>query len=382
MATRKRVPTIDIRTAIVQPEQTMWAMHAGGSRKFADTFRDQSVIFLDLPGVQLSAEVLKDATMLRRHVRMSEAVVKYHRAIARGKTATVSRDPSYYRVRHRGESKAGLSARLGNVYALFQEMKEGDIVFVPQFDGGVSRIAAGIVRDSFSSRFVVHHESYPGEKIPARHVEWIGQPALRKDFGGDLSLRFSNRHAIIRLQRNLRRPALAPIYRNVAVDNSSQCDIQGRAYDGKKIFSLIDAINLLNDNIAFIGERTLGGQIAIARAGTVPSSRAAIESALLEFGVEFHSPGSFRTALKGAVGAAVLVGLLHCFISDYPQDVLANSVSITNSVAANDTKVSPEAQTIIRSIMSDLDANEFNNIRQRSKKSVKEIGLDVDGQLE
>ena len=46
--------TIDIRTKVIPHGARIWALFPGLGRRYLSTFLEQSVVFLDLPGLMLS----------------------------------------------------------------------------------------------------------------------------------------------------------------------------------------------------------------------------------------------------------------------------------------------------------------------------------------
>jgi hypothetical protein len=63
--------TLDIATKLVPPDQHIWAMFPGLGRRFFGRFRDEGLIFLEMPGINLTRRALEDDNVLRQHVAMS-----------------------------------------------------------------------------------------------------------------------------------------------------------------------------------------------------------------------------------------------------------------------------------------------------------------------
>ena len=371
---------IDIRTAVVRQGQTFWAMHAGGGRKFATYFREESLLFLELAGVTLSEQILGDIERLRQHVRMGERIAGYHDARNAGVDAEEpSRDPSQYRSGP-GRSDTGLNARVGNVHTLFVRVKKGDLVFVPITIGGVSYVLAGEVLEDFNPQTRARLDLYTGEFVPARRVKWIGQPIVRREIGDELSLRLSNRHAIIAIGPEFRKDAVSYVYRNVSIDGSSQSIINGAAYDGKRITDIIDAIDLLNRAL-FLTARVDDAGVVANFNEVQPLSRQEAAEIVETFALEFSSPGAFRLAAKGIARTSLLVALLLAFASDVSQSELANNTLITNSLAPSDREITPQVQEQLKGIMQILKPKDFKLLREEAKRSSDQIRLNVDGRV-
>jgi hypothetical protein len=73
----------DLATRVVAKNQTIWAVFPGKHRRFVDTFREASAIFLDFPSLELSQRVLANDDLLRQHIAMSEAWAAYRRGYRR-----------------------------------------------------------------------------------------------------------------------------------------------------------------------------------------------------------------------------------------------------------------------------------------------------------
>lgn len=71
--------TVDLATKIIPDSQRIWVVFSGIRRQYYNTFLENSVIFLDYPGLSLTNSAVKNIDKIRQHVRMSNAVDAYER---------------------------------------------------------------------------------------------------------------------------------------------------------------------------------------------------------------------------------------------------------------------------------------------------------------
>jgi hypothetical protein len=83
----------DIAAKLVSPDQQIWTIFPGLGRRYFGRFHDEGVIFLEMPGINLTPRALEDDEVLRQHVAMSLAFIKYYRG---GTGSPPSRRPESY----------------------------------------------------------------------------------------------------------------------------------------------------------------------------------------------------------------------------------------------------------------------------------------------
>src|SRR5581483_5631096 len=104
----------DLATKYIPTDQKVWAIHAGKHKKFYSIFLEGNMVFLEYPGLNISIDALEDATRIKQHIKMSNALSEYLR---KGGTSAPSRNPSTYVIED-ADDKA-LKADMGNVRNLY-----------------------------------------------------------------------------------------------------------------------------------------------------------------------------------------------------------------------------------------------------------------------
>ncbi|MEQ9518047.1 MAG: hypothetical protein RLN89_01270, partial [Parvibaculum sp.] len=128
------MPTFDLSTKVVDLGTSIWVVHPGRSRRFFNHFYEHNVLFLELPGLNISLEALKKTETVRQHIRMSLAFMEYYGGRSREGKKVPSANPRSY------DGSAGdgqLASLVGSARKLFAVAKRGDLVIVPG-KGGTS----------------------------------------------------------------------------------------------------------------------------------------------------------------------------------------------------------------------------------------------------
>lgn len=291
--------TIDVATKIITPDQKIWLVHAGKGKKYYEIFKRQNIVFLDMPGLDLTLESLTSVEKIRQHVRMAEARRKYHFSDEKLASAP-SKNPSTY------ESGASDDVRgdVGNIQGLFASAKQGDLVLVTG-RGPFESILIGEISDEFNPEDTLTLEKKPYASVQYRKVKWVSTKYAKKDFGQEIAeKKLVNRKAVVNIERNnLTESIYKYAYRsyfiirgdNDVVQNLAKVDFMGHNYSGhdpRATRSSIDLISYLE--AAFIAfER---GQIE--EFSQLPFKVAmdnwADGDLIQSFSQEFNSPGRFR----------------------------------------------------------------------------------------
>ena len=319
----------DIATKIVTKDQQIWSLFPGIGRKFFGMFIEYSAIFLDTPGLRISSAVLQDDDLLRQHVAMSHAWIKYYYDSERD---LPSNRPDDYPI----IKNPSFNAAVGNVRNVFIHMKPGDLVLV----GGHSLydpILIGEISEPFDARKYVRYERYGNERIPLRAVNWLNTTLERRWLSQPLSKLLSNRRAVVTVEKN---SFGEEVYRFAYGDYVSGAESR-YIYKGPKYrniaTSAVPGIDLIS---YFCAAFNAAEEDELAKFSNL-NIREAIDNyfeqdILYSFEIDFSSPGEYVLHAKRAV-LPLLVAVLVSATSGTISLNDARSAEVTNSATAPST---------------------------------------------
>lgn len=368
----------DIATKIVPPDQKIWAMFPGTARKFFGIFAQEDVVFLDMPGLTLSARILEDNKLLRQHVAMSEAWAEYHYS---GGGKVPSRRPDDYPVK----KNRSFNSLVGNVRHVFADMKRGDLVLVgasTQYDP----VLVGEIADSpFIPEKFVYFERYGRERIPARRVHWLRNNFERRHLSQGLSLLLSNRRAVITVPKTQFAEEVYQIaYGDYVAGEHSRYIYEGKKYKNIGL-AILPGIKLISYFCAAFNACEIGEIEAFAALDIDGAIANYFEQDVLNsFEVDFRSPGEYVLRAKRAALPLFVAVLISASGSDISLTT-ARAAEVTNS--ATSTVVAPapiqdectlEVEEKYKAIMEALNTELFEKICELNKEAQQGVGLKVD----
>ncbi|TPL51616.1 hypothetical protein [Mesorhizobium sp. B2-4-6] len=157
---------VDIRTRFLRDDQRCYIMFPGDGYRYYSTMRDDSVVFLEIPGFPFEPnEDLRKVKDLVQRVVLSDRIAEWHRE-GRPKDKLPPRtvkELGRHRVTRARQQFAGL------VRGFFHQVRAGDIIIVPpqNFDDDV--LFGEVIDDKISFAYA---PQFPKERIPVRKVRW------------------------------------------------------------------------------------------------------------------------------------------------------------------------------------------------------------------
>jgi hypothetical protein len=173
--------TIDLRTRVVPETLRIWRLFPGKDYIFLPDFQEQSVVFLDFPGLPLpDGPVSESLSDLAERIMVSNAVSEWARRRERAdpsdreSRASPSRDPADYVNERRPRN---LTIDKGAIAGFFGRPAKGDLVVVP---GPIRsrHVLVGEFLHGPERRTTAESPKYGNVSIPARSVRWF--PAVNE----------------------------------------------------------------------------------------------------------------------------------------------------------------------------------------------------------
>jgi hypothetical protein len=183
--------TIDIKTRFIGDENRVYIVFPGEGYRYYETFRDESVVFLDIPGFPVPTKKFSEAEDLLQRLVISERVRAWH-AKSDPNQMPPERDPNKVTGYKATKSRLQTAGRVQNFFAA---IRKGDIVVVPpgSFDDDV--LYGEIADETDSYILVPAPRRHPNEQIPGRRVIWRGvQP--RHTVAGWLERKLPNQNPV------------------------------------------------------------------------------------------------------------------------------------------------------------------------------------------
>jgi len=188
---------IDLRAPTIPLDQRVWRLFPGEGYRFLDTFKEQNVGFLDLPGLVLPAGPLSEVNPddLIDRVAFSQAIKDAVGKVGSAGAALLNFEE--YRQSRRTTHRGSIRQAIINFY---QEAQVNDLVVLPE-----PVFNKNIWIGQFDSNQVfqsAYQKRYDDILIPSRSIKWIGQ-YQEKTVSNDLSWSLRQTHPFTLLQRSL-----------------------------------------------------------------------------------------------------------------------------------------------------------------------------------
>lgn len=364
--------TLDLATRVIPSDHVIWAVFPGRGRRFTEAFINNDAVFLDIPGIRLTPELLHDDDRLRKHIAMSEAISEsYH-----GGPAAPSRHAAGYPAKRGGS----MNAAVGNVKNMYLRMKPDDLVIM----AGRSiygEIHAGEITKPFNADDTIEGV-YSRDDIPYRRVRWFDDLPQRRFLSERLSQRLSNRKAVISIEKEeFADEVYRLVYGDYVYGDESRYIFEGPTYKGFppatvpgiQLLSYFLAASNAYDRQELDGFRDLSISDAIAKYAESDGD--------YSFEIDFSSPGEYVIRAKNAAKASV-VALLVAVSADNISYTDARAATIVNSANRGSNATISEScpvpiQQEFKTIMDSIGATRHNEACAINKAAQKGVGLRV-----
>lgn len=188
---------VDPEIRILADNQKIFILHPGDGKRFYSDFIETNSVFLDLPGIQLAAEIDIDDENFRDSLRMAKRISLWYRSGSK-KDAKPSRELNDYKVKHPSAKAPKFAHAIHNLY---MDAAPGDLIIIPG-KGYKSTVYIGEFIEEFDPKYFVMSHRYGIEKIPARKVRWLDVNIAKGQFNQRLIRLMQNRQAIIEVTKD------------------------------------------------------------------------------------------------------------------------------------------------------------------------------------
>jgi hypothetical protein len=281
---------------VIPDDAKVWVAHAGVGKVFFKLFQERSVIFLDLPFLEITPEDFLSTVDLRQKIQMSEEIKGF---LLRGGDFLKSENPPATDFKAYDELLAdrGLNAQVGNVRAMYNLMKPGDLVLIPPKGGQYGEVLFGEIVNNDIQEIAIR--DIPGYSVKARKVRWLTRSLQKREMSSGLSRRLENRHAVIEIaSEDLIKEVYSLAYQNVVTKDFSKMEIVSPKYkskDGRHIIKATEFISFLVSIFPnIVNENNIDPSLDVRQILAIYYNTDLID----EFQIEFSSPGLFRIFSK------------------------------------------------------------------------------------
>ncbi len=378
--------TVDIATKTISEDQKIWLVHAGKGKKYYNIFKNQNMVFLDLPRLELTKESLNTVEQIRQHIRMSKAYKKYFHPNSEEPTAPSSSPRTYSDI-----SGDDVMGDVGNVQGLFVNAQVGDLVIVTGY-GPYDAILMGEIQTEFDPSDKINLEKVTYGDFQYRKVKWVSNRYAKKDLERELAERkLVNRKAVINIVRtalteNLYKYAYSSyiLHSNVAINNGilAKLDIRGNKYQGndpRVLSASIDLISYLQAAYVAINDDELESFSSTPFYQAL--SRWEDLTLLDNFTSNFNSKGKFSCYTKGAGLIAFLTIGIACLTSGVPIEAFTEGVALENSQSAVIDGSFEDACKMFEDLVSSLGSGTCEDLKSVLAEVDEKIDLNVDAKV-
>lgn len=357
---------LDIATRMVGEHENIYVVQPGRSFWAYDTFRDETCVFLDLPGLELPFDVgPPDRDAFREIILRSIAIDEW---LVDGKTGA---EPSRLLSDYDGLAFGRRLGRyVGAAQTLYFDLKPGTIVVVP----GQTPSDQVLIGEIVGKPSMMQWESvFEGEKVAVRKVKWHGSK-LRASFSEDMRARLGTPNPILQLERSLRGEVLKAGFPQFAFEGQYAARLSTKHDD----FNSLDDYNIqlfVNYIAGLLAASDLGmkGEIGIADAISILQSNPEYAPQLA---LNINSKG-FQRYLDDNVRPLVIAAFLTLALAT-PTGVAAAApaeVSVVNSGASGGDKCSLEVKERIEAAASMMLIPDWQAVCKGAKLAEASTGL-------
>lgn len=187
--------TIDINVPTISEDRRVWRMFPGQSYRFLEDYRDQGLVFLDLPGFPYPRGPISEVEDVAARISLSQQVRQYIQENG-------SEDIPQLRLEQfanaiNSQSRGRTRQALINLH---EEATEGDLVILPE-PIYMSQVFIG----RLGNRRVINARSperYGEAILPGRRIEWLGTYP-ENTISTKLSTSLRNQHAFTLIEQSL-----------------------------------------------------------------------------------------------------------------------------------------------------------------------------------
>ncbi|MBS9476081.1 hypothetical protein [Ancylobacter radicis] len=363
----------DIAAKIVEQSQKAWVVHAGKAQRHYDIFRDNELVFLEVPYIQLNNSRLRTGAGIRRAIRQSIDLRRYN------ETTGISEPTRQFEDYASGSfSEKSLQALVGSINRIYSQAKVGDIVIVPGREAvdGITQpvVRFGEIAAPFSDEDIFESGEGSIAKVPFRRVRWLNT-VPRKQLTVRLERRIGKPPAVrqITIDRDAEE-LLGLVYESYIFHGNSNSVIFADRYDGSDFVVL----NRSSEIIAFLV--SAHAKLSLGRDHNFRVSdleefteRHFSDASISNIEVDFASPGYWRIiGASVSLGAFVALGVA-VLTSGMSVADMQGGIEVMNSVSPDGTAA--DLQESMNILLQSIDSIQLEKVAEQAARARDTIGL-------
>ncbi|THK35664.1 hypothetical protein EHS39_23880 [Ensifer sp. MPMI2T] len=185
---------LDPAQRVIDKDHQIFVLHPGDGKRFYNDFIAHSAVFLDIPGIKLTATPDIEDEETRKLLRMARAIGGWHKS-GRPAQRLPQRDPQAFSVSVEGREAPRF---MREVQTLYTDAKPGDLIIIPGPGYNSAVLMAELVGE-FDPEYKVDSARYAADLIPARRIKFLQTGHAKYEFGRRAIQLMQNRQAIIRV---------------------------------------------------------------------------------------------------------------------------------------------------------------------------------------
>ncbi|MCQ1779146.1 hypothetical protein NOJ05_18235 [Neorhizobium galegae] len=363
---------VDLKAQMIPAAVRCWRLFPGSSYRFLETFKNDSVAFLDMPGFQMPDAPLAKINDLAKRIRVAEITLDKIGKDGKHKEHFVSQDDiEKFRVGRK---------RQRNQYAminLFDHAQKGDLVIMPE-PLGRGKVQIGVFNDDAGTHIMAESPKYYGVTgVPARRVQWVREVDENK-LSTILSSSLRHQHPFSLIEQSLFFEIFSLTFDSYVYKDQFSSVIFNRKDDyTDRETALIGIISSLAANFAQAVDEDQEAEID---ALTAILSQASMEFHCAQ-AADIHSPGFNRfTSSKhtALVIAAVIAALSLLSSCNNAQQVEASipQLEFVNSSAPQDDDCTGLVSKTSKRLLRGMDSDNLFKLCQAMKDAERRAGLE------
>lgn len=363
---------VDFYTKVISPERKIWLVHPGVYRKYFAQFKSQGIIFIAMPGLDLTKSSLKKTETIRQHIRMA----KRWREYIEDQTGKISK-PSDFPEKYSKKPGKDVNSDVGNIQAMYQTASPGDLVVV-MAKGHYEPFLIGEIETDFNPQDSITLKGMEYAEVQYRRVRWLHTDKYSKrNLNAELAQLLVNRKAIVQLPKDQSTQQLYEIaYSSYVIGEKSKVDIYGHAYTGHNLTATNSSTTLIS-YLASAYAALEAGKLEKFKSLDIEDAIAAFPTGELiqNFYQDFRSPGKFVLFTSSAALAAfIMLGVTTTTYASVPDD-LKTVVNVENSAEGSVDASLEEACGKYNELLSSLGDDKLCAIHELAQEGKEKIDL-------
>jgi hypothetical protein len=361
---------VELSTKLVGDNSHIWTLHPGMKQKFIDDFVSNSIIFLDLPRLELTKSDELNAPAIRQKIQRSRVWREYE--LGRLRDSVHGRPlppvPNFDLAGFVDDPRnKSITADQISVNAIYFSARRGDLILVPEGRGQFGHVRFAEVLDDFDPTELRTIAGYSSYTVHTRSVRWLSAMPKRRDLPEAIARQVENRRAATQIDRSF----LGDIVYSVAYSSFSSKGVSKTARD------LIPTIELVSWLLAAYDLISTGRAHKINLHSVSELANSDFGTHLVkDFAVQFSSKGQYLVRLKDPAAALFVAGAVALFT--IPGDSVNGRDKIEVSNGGKIVQAPPELATAkaLDELIKVMKPTTRTSVEKLAERARRKIGLE------